>query len=216
MLCASHLDLKTAFDTGKQKTSQFRYVVGTAGEKPSKPKMRLLAANLIKEPIFTDCQVATDYSSLIVTTKKLDLGPPDRKQGKIEVIDPALPAFQGPDNTQQAQEARNRRTIGCELSKTEEFSLTDLVRSLQAVQSGTSFAQSDVVQLLNIIVCENLNSMNDVHLPGTRTFLPPATLTGTLNIHLPSQNPHLPAVSHAHWYTQRSPSPSKLPPFFCQ
>ncbi|CAD0113934.1 unnamed protein product [Aureobasidium uvarum] len=112
VLRANYLHLKTAFETGKQEVPLYRYAVGTVGgEKLSKPKMRLLVTNLIRDPMFAGRQVATDYSSIIVTTKKLDLGPSDRKQGKIEVIDPTLPPFQGPDNT-QAQEARNRRTKG--------------------------------------------------------------------------------------------------------
>lgn len=172
VLRANYLHLKTAFETGKQETPLFRYALGAFGEKLSKPKMRLLVANLIRDPIFTDCQVATDYSSLIVTTKKLDLGPADRKQGKIEVIDSALPAFQGPDNTQQAQEARNRRTKGYELSKTGEFSLADLVRSLQAVQSGAWYAQGDAIQLLNIIVGKVPNDTDNVYCLGQNKYYP--------------------------------------------
>jgi eukaryotic translation initiation factor 2C len=95
VLRANYLHLKTAFETNKQEIPLYHYAVGTVGgEKLSKPKMRHLVTSLIKDPIFADRQVATDYSSIIVTTKKLDLGSADRKQGKIEVIDPALPAFQ--------------------------------------------------------------------------------------------------------------------------
>lgn len=119
MLRANYLQLKTAFESGTQEVPLYRYAVGTVGgEKLSKPKMRLLVANLIQDSIFAGCQVATDYSSIVVTTKKLDLGSADRKQGKIEVIDPTLPPFQGPDSP-QAQEAKNRRTKGYELSKQE-------------------------------------------------------------------------------------------------
>jgi len=134
--------------------------------------MRLLVANLIQDSIFTDCQVATDYSSIIVTTKKLDLGSADRKQGKIEVIDPNLPPFQGPDSP-QAQEARNRRTKGYELSKTGEFSLADLVRALQAVQAGAWYgAQGDVVQLLNIIIGKVPNDTANVYCLGQNKYYP--------------------------------------------
>jgi eukaryotic translation initiation factor 2C len=137
VLRANDLYLKTAFETDKQEIPLYRYAVGTVGGgKLSKPKMRHLVTSLLEDPIFVDCQVATDYSSIIVTTKKLDLGSADRKQGKIEVIDSTLPAFQGPNDSTQAQEARNRRTKGYELSKTGEFSLAELVRALGAVQSG--------------------------------------------------------------------------------
>jgi eukaryotic translation initiation factor 2C len=174
VLRANYLHLKTAFENGKQETPLYRYAVGTVGgEKLSKPKMRLLVANLIKDSIFADCQVATDYSSIIVTTKKLDLGSADRKQGKIEVIDPALPAFQGPNDSVQAQEAINRRTKGYELSKTGEFSLAELVRALGAVQSGAWFGgQGDVVQLLNIIIGKAPNDTANVYCLGQNKYYP--------------------------------------------
>lgn len=173
VLRANYLQLKTAFESGTQEVPLYRYAVGTVGgEKLSKPKMRLLVANLIQDPIFVDCQVATDYSSIIVTTKKLDLGSADRKQGKIEVIDPTLPPFQGPDSP-QAQEARTRRTKGYELSKTGEFSLADLVRALQAVQAGAWYgAQGDVVQLLNIIIGKVPNDTADVYCLGQNKYYP--------------------------------------------
>ncbi|KAG9961030.1 Piwi-domain-containing protein, partial [Aureobasidium melanogenum] len=164
VLRANYLHLKTAFETGKQEVPLFRYAVGTVGgERLSKPKMRLLVTNLIRDPLFAGRQVATDYASIIVTTKKLDLGPAHRKRGKIELIDPALPAFQGPDNA-QAQEARSRRTKGYELSKTGEFSLADLVRALQAVQAGAWFGgQGDVIQLLNIVLSKVSNDTANVY-----------------------------------------------------
>ncbi|KAG9732858.1 Piwi-domain-containing protein, partial [Aureobasidium melanogenum] len=173
VLRANYLHLKTAFETGKQEVPLYRYAVGTVGgERLSKPKMRLLVTNLIKDPLFAGRQVATDYAGIIVTTGKLDLGPTDRKQGKIEVIDPALPAFQGPDNA-QAQEARSRRTKGYELSKTGEFSLADLVRALQAVQAGAWFgAQGDVVQLLNIVLSKVPNDTPNVYSLGQNKYYP--------------------------------------------
>ncbi|KAH0173237.1 Piwi-domain-containing protein, partial [Aureobasidium melanogenum] len=173
VLRANYLHLKTAFETGKQEVPLYRYAVGTVGgERLSKPKMRLLVTNLIKDPLFAGRQVATDYAGIIVTTEKLDLGPTDRKQGKIEVIDPALPAFQGPDNA-QAQEARSRRTKGYELSKTGEFSLADLVRALQAVQAGAWFgAQGDVVQLLNIVLSKVPNDTPNVYSLGQNKYYP--------------------------------------------
>ncbi|CAD0090699.1 unnamed protein product [Aureobasidium vineae] len=134
--------------------------------------MRLLVINLIKDPMFAGCQVATDYSSIVVTTKKLDLGPADRKQGKIEVIDPTFPPFQGLDNA-QAQEARNRRTKGYELSKTGEFSLADLVRALQATQAGAWFeGQADVIQLLNIVISKTPNDTANVYSLGQNKYYP--------------------------------------------
>jgi eukaryotic translation initiation factor 2C len=174
VLRANYLHLKTAFETGKQETPLYRYAVGTVGgEKLSKQKMRHLVTSLIKDPIFADRQVATDYSSIIVTTKKLDLGSTDRKQGKIEVIDPTLPAFQGSNDSAQAQEARNRRIKGYELSKTGEFSLAELVRSLKAVQSGAWFAgQGDVVQLLNIIIGKVPNDTANVYCLGQNKYYP--------------------------------------------
>lgn len=173
ILRANYLHLKTAFETGKQEVPLYRYAVGTVGgEKLSKPKMRLLVTNLIKDPIFAGRHVATDYAGMIVTTKKLDLGPADRKQGKIEIIDPALPAFQGPDNA-QAQEARNRRTKGYELSKTGEFCLADLVRALQAVQAGAWFgAQGDLVQLLNVIISKVPSDTANVYSLGQNKYYP--------------------------------------------
>lgn len=173
VLRANYLHLKTAFETGKQEVPLYRYAVGTVGgERLSKPKMRLLVANLIRDPLFAGRQVATDYAGIIVTTKKLDLGPADRKQGKIEVIDPGLPAFQGPDNS-KAQEARSRRTKGYELSKTGEFSLADLVRALQAVQAGAWFgAQSDLVQLLNIIISKVPSDTANVYSLGQNKYYP--------------------------------------------
>ncbi|KAG9595302.1 Piwi-domain-containing protein, partial [Aureobasidium melanogenum] len=173
VLRANYLHLKTAFETGKQEVPLYRYAVGTVGgERLSKPKMRLLVTNLIKDPLFAGRQVATDYAGIIVTTKKLDLGPADRKQGKIEVIDPALPAFHGPDNA-QAQEARSRRTKGYELSKTGEFSLADFVRALQAVQADAWFgAQGDVVQLLNIVLSKVPNDTANVHSLGQNKYYP--------------------------------------------
>lgn len=173
VLRANYLHLKTAFETGKQEVPLYRYAVGTiGGEKLSKPKMRLLVTNLIRDPLFAGRQVATDYAGIIVTTKKLDLGPADRKQGKIEVIDPALPAFRGPDNA-QAQEAKSRRTKGYELSKTGEFSLADLVRSLQAVQAGAWFgARVDIVQLLNIVIGQSPNDTPNVYSLGQNKCYP--------------------------------------------
>ncbi|KAH0342200.1 Piwi-domain-containing protein, partial [Aureobasidium melanogenum] len=173
VLRANYLHLKTAFETGKQEVPLFRYAVGTVGgERLSKPKMRLLVTNLIRDPLFAGRQVATDYASIIVTTKKLDLGPAHRKRGKIELIDPALPAFQGPDNA-QAQEARSRRTKGYELSKTGEFSLADLVRALQAVQAGAWFGgQGDVIQLLNIVLSKVSNDTANVYSLGQNKYYP--------------------------------------------
>ncbi|KAI4727686.1 Piwi-domain-containing protein [Aureobasidium sp. EXF-10728] len=173
VLRANYLHLKTAFENGKQEVPLYRYAVSTVGgEKLSKPKMRLLVINLIRDPMFADCQLATDYSSIVVTTKKLDLGPADRKQGKIEVVDPILPSFQGPDNA-QAREARDRRTKGYELSKTGEFSLVDLVRALQASQAGAWFGgQGDVIQLLNIVISKAPNDTANVYSLGQNKYYP--------------------------------------------
>ncbi|KAI5205762.1 Piwi-domain-containing protein [Aureobasidium subglaciale] len=175
ILRANYLHLKTAVETGKQEVPLFRYAVGTAGgEKLSKPKMRLLVSNLIKDSVFANCQVATDYSTIIVTTKQLDLGPANRKQGKIEVVDPSLPAFQGPDNA-AAEEARNRRTKGYELSKTGEFSLAELIRALQSTQTGAYFeALPDIVQILNIILGKVPNETANVYSLGQNKHYPGA------------------------------------------
>ena len=173
VLRANYLRLTTAFETGKQEVPLFRYAVGTVGgEKLSKPKMRLFVSNILKDPCFNGMQVATDYSSIIVTTKKVDLGPADRKQGKVELIDPDLPAFTGPDNA-QAQEAKSRRTKPFELQKTGEFSLAELVRALQAVKSGSLFeGKADLVQLLNIIIGKTPNESADVYSLGQNKYYP--------------------------------------------
>lgn len=175
VLRTNYLHMKTAFESGTQEVPLYRYAVGTVGgEKLSKAKQRLLVQNILKDAMFANMQVATDYSSIVVTTKKVDLGPANRKQAKVELVDPTLPAFQGqgPENT-QAQEAKNRRTKQYEIQSTGEFSLADLVRSIQATQPGSWFgSREDVVQLLNIVVGKTPNEMNDVYAMGQKKFFP--------------------------------------------
>lgn len=172
VLRTNYFQLKTAYETGADEVPLYRYSVNVEGENLSKPKMRVLMRNVLNDPIFAGMQVATDYASIIVTTKKVDLGPANRKKAKIELIDQNQPPIQGPD-TPQAQEAKQRRTKQYALSASGQFRLAELVDSLQKTSPGSWFGgRGDVIQLLNIIIGKKPNETNEIYSMGQNKYFP--------------------------------------------
>jgi eukaryotic translation initiation factor 2C len=173
VLRANYLQLKTAFELGKQETPLFRYSVGAVGgEELTKANKRSLVQNIIKDPMFANMQVATDYASIIVTTKKLDLGPANRKRDTLELLGPAQATPQVAE-TPQAKEAKLRRTKQYEIQSTGQFSLSDLVRALQTDNPSSWYgSKADVVQMLNIIISKAPTETDHVFAIGHNKYYP--------------------------------------------
>lgn len=148
-----------------------KYEVAISGE-ISKPKKRRLIQAITTHAKFNGVLWASDYDSIIVTVKPLDLG----KETWVEKF--TLPpvggnspaAGQGP-TPDFVQEAQARNTYSVKITKKETFSLRHMMDYLRSNSAGALYASHlDIIQLLNIIMCKPPNATPTVTNAGQNRF----------------------------------------------
>ncbi|KAK5111366.1 hypothetical protein LTR62_005206 [Meristemomyces frigidus] len=136
----------------------------------SRQKKRQLFQAILALAVFQGVTCATDYAKIIITNKKLDLGPGDVFKSKVvaaPVDPPTTQAGPPPDFVTQARE-RNSVTIAIRLSGT--FTTRQIVEYLKSTAPGAEYNTGDIIQLMNIIVCKAPNDGNNVRDAGLNRF----------------------------------------------
>lgn len=173
ILRANYFHLHIASDTKQPQIALHRYAVSHSPDDLSMAKKRRLLEMIVQSGPFKGC--ASDYSSTIVSARKIDLGPSGVYEGRIELVDAGQPPYPPPQasDTASMNDARRRRTKRFKVELTGVFNPQDLVESLRAIAPGAHFtAGADVVQLLNIIISRAPSMAPNVYTFGKNKFYP--------------------------------------------
>ncbi|KAF4555033.1 Piwi domain-containing protein 1 [Elsinoe fawcettii] len=134
-------------NTGGARQPIHRYSIATP-EKLPKGKMRVLAKRILQNRKFDGVSAATDFSGIIVTNKKLDLGIEDAWTGEADIRDPE-------DNARAPQLGNtgpNRSLLPFEVKHTGTFTLEALVSWISGDSRNAQFPQrEELLQILNIV-----------------------------------------------------------------
>lgn len=176
VLRANYFQVQTAYELKQPEVPLYRYAISLVGiDSLSKTKTHRLVEMILETALFKGITWATDFSSIIVTTTKLELGASGSQQGKIELRDANEPAFapEQPTDSPQIQQARKRRTKGYKIDHTNVFDLRQLVDSLKATTPGSFYAAKDELrQLLNIIVAKAPNAVANIYSSSQNKYYP--------------------------------------------
>ncbi|KAF2220482.1 Piwi domain-containing protein [Elsinoe ampelina] len=127
----------------------YRYSLATPQELP-KGKMRVLARKVLTNGRFDGVAAATDFSGIIITNSKLDLGSSDVWAADADIRD-ADEVARAPQQGQGAQ-VPNNRLLPFELKLTGTFTLKPLMDWLTGSSPNAQFPQKEeMLQILNIV-----------------------------------------------------------------
>jgi eukaryotic translation initiation factor 2C len=173
------ITLRTNFFTlnlTKSDLKLYRYDISYVPPTPalSAPKKRRYIQLLLDNPLFKNV-AASDYSTIIITTRELPLGPDKRKRFSIVTYDKYEPSFPAPsaNEPQGRQAARMRRTRGLQVEYSTTYAPNELFDFLRSVQPGATFtATNDIIQALNIVFKRAPNFHRQVARAGQNKFYP--------------------------------------------
>lgn len=178
VLRTNFLHLETHYEKGKGEVRLYRYNVSTV-EQLSRVKKRQLMDAVLALPFFQEdasMKVASDYANIIVTNKNVDLGPAGRISQSVEIRRSAPAnelAATADENSQQAQQARQRRTKQVNIVSDGSFTPRELVNYLRATAAGSFYQdRADVIQLLNIIIARQAGRHANIYQVGRNSFYP--------------------------------------------
>lgn len=141
-------DINPNVDRGKAEVPLYKYNVDAGNEQLSRKKRGQLIHEIVQRPEFQETDWATDYTNIIVTTKKIP-----NTDGRVSVKDPNDDSFPDQPTTQEARAAVARRMKRFRVTYEDSFALSDLLAWLRRIQDGQVYAgRADLIQLLNIIV----------------------------------------------------------------
>lgn len=182
ILRTNYFKINTPFDSNDSTISEkvlYRYVVAVAGASLTKTKKRQLLEMIVAHSKFKNITWATDYSNIIVTTNKLDLGKSDEWKHTVTLPPPGTPGGNAqsssgsapPPDFVQAAQARNRITF--KVTYSDSFSLQHIIDYLRSRSAGATYeARADVVQLLNVIICKHPQGAADIVGVAQNKFYP--------------------------------------------
>ncbi|KAK4502389.1 hypothetical protein PRZ48_005814 [Zasmidium cellare] len=184
VLRTNYFTLTTAFEQNQPEVALYKYEI-EMGQELSRPKTRRLFDILLTHPAFQDCNWATDYSKILVTTKKMDveklMADPKFKKVTLPPEDgnsqqPASNSGPAPDFVRQA---RDRNTFDVRITYQNSYAPRELIQYLQSSSAGAAYeGRTDLVQVLNIIMAKAPNSANQVRKAGQNNFYPYGTHPG--------------------------------------
>lgn len=143
----------------------------------SKPKRRNLVKQLLMESFFENTAIASDYSSILITAKKLKMEPgegklKDFKDFKI-LYHNLLAGQPGGTGPEQNAEARKRNEFKVRVQYLTSYNLTALLSYLSDDKKGASFgSKEETIQAMNIVINSGPNTTRDVALSSKNSFFP--------------------------------------------
>ncbi|KAF2860662.1 Piwi-domain-containing protein [Piedraia hortae CBS 480.64] len=151
----------------------YRYDVELNPE-PSKARKYRAMKELMKHDKFQGVISASDYAKIVVTTSPIDLGSGEWTDNLV-----IPPAERGPSNAPDddapnfVQQARDRNTVKFRVQSTGTFTPRHMIEYLSSNRPGAEYASAaDIIQILNIITCNSLNSASGVAPVGKKRFYP--------------------------------------------
>jgi eukaryotic translation initiation factor 2C len=129
---------------------------------------------LLEQAVLKDEDVATDYSTILITNSKLQLTNNEMSfetviHDKLEAVFPAAVSGENPER----QAARKRRTRTLKIRHSNMYSIAELYSYVNSEhQSETYAAKGDLIQALNIIFCRAANSQSTITNVGQNKFYP--------------------------------------------
>lgn len=174
ILRANYFTMTTAYEAKQPETPLYRYEINVQPE-ISKPKKRRLFELLMQHPSLKDVPSATDFASILVTTKKLDEAKLTADWKKVTL--PTESSSQPPTQQDQApdfvREARDRNTFAVAVKYKLSFNLREMIEYLRSQSSGATYQGSpDVIQMLNIVLTKPPNEDASVKNVGQNKFYP--------------------------------------------
>ncbi|KAK5174216.1 uncharacterized protein LTR77_001296 [Saxophila tyrrhenica] len=169
------------FKFNSDNTILFRYDL-SLGSDISRPKRRRLIDEVLRDAMFQGKAVATDYSNVIITTSKLNIG-----KGWSVGKDMVVPTEPGntPQNVNQTAvpgfvvAARARNTVKVKLELGTQFTPNDLVQYLSSNAPGAEYLSRDeLIQAYNIIMCKRPQETDGIVKAGGNKFYPIAEQQG--------------------------------------
>lgn len=137
----------------KPNQSLYKYSVDLIPATTIERKRRLVIQHLLKSQFFTALgnKVASDYSSIIITTEKLKLGPGDSKEQELKYRE----LDDDPDSPPRA--------VAVRVQLTRTISLPQLVDYLGTADASSIYDnKEETIQALNIIMARMANTAPDV------------------------------------------------------
>lgn len=194
VLRTNYFTVTTAFEAKQAEATLYRYDVEHRQDL-SKPKKRRVFDQIMRHEVFAGMQWATDYSKILVTTKKIDLDKLMEGKDKNNWKSVTLPPENGVSDTSSSsgsstgdgngngngngatpdfvRQAKERNTFGFKVQYQNSFDLRDMVQYLQSRSAGAAFnGGEDLIQLLNIIITKAPNEINAVANVGQNKFYP--------------------------------------------
>lgn len=184
VLRTNYFSLTTAFEANMNEVPLYRYEVEIKEFKDiSKPKRRRVFDSIVAHAAFANLRWATDYSSIIVTTEKLDLEKMMAGKVMVELTIPPEngavgPSSEGDQPPEFVKAARARNTFHFRLHEKESFNPRAMVEYLKSTSAGAMYqGRADLIQLLNIIITKAPNEAAQVKDVG-KNFYPFGTHPG--------------------------------------
>lgn len=180
VLRTNYFAVTTAYEQNLPETPLYRYELHVRQD-ISKPKRRRLFQVLMQHPSLKGVQSATDFTTILVTTKKLDEAKLAADWKKVTL--PTENSAQVPQQQDQApdfvREARDRNTFEVEVRYQTSFNLREMIEYLRSKSSGATYQGSaDVIQMLNIVLAKPPNEAALVKNVGQNKFYPFSTQSG--------------------------------------
>ncbi|SMR50157.1 unnamed protein product [Zymoseptoria tritici ST99CH_3D1] len=175
VLRANYFVIATAFEQNLTEQPLYRYELSVSGE-VSKPKRRQIFEEVLLHPVLKDVGWGTDYATILVTTKELDIKKHmgGSSEMKITLSRPGGQQQQQQENPPDfVQEARRRNTFLASLNYQGSFNLRQMIEYLRSPSAGAMYQGSaDLIQMLNIIIAKPPNSSPTVRNIGQNKFYP--------------------------------------------
>jgi hypothetical protein len=150
------------------KVPWYRYLIDITPA-PSAPKRRAIITQMIKDAgnFLNEKHRATDYATILLLNEKL----PDTELKVLLRQSPTVPV--NTDNSPHAAEIVKRNTYNVKITYQDQFSLEHLVEWLQSPSATAVYsARTDVIQLINIILCQGPNDFANIKCIRQNKFYP--------------------------------------------
>jgi hypothetical protein len=150
------------------KVSWYRYLIDITPA-PSNQKRRAIITQLIKDKanVLTDKSRATDYATILLLTEKV----PDTEVSVLLRQSPSVPVKV--DDSAHGVEVAKRNTYNVKITYQAQFALEHLIEWLQSPNASAVYsARTDVIQLINIILCQGPNDFEGIKCIGQNKFYP--------------------------------------------
>ncbi|KAF4312601.1 argonaute-like protein [Botryosphaeria dothidea] len=153
----------------------YRYAVSFQPEENAKRKKRRYLEILLQEPAFQGVMLATDYSQIVITNKKVPLseGTHNRKAFEIQWYPPDGEPIPESDESEKAQVARKKATKTLLVEELGTISLLELLNSLTSTGAGAYYPLKDeAIQALNVILARGPHVAPNMVAVGQNKFYP--------------------------------------------